>query len=184
MPKIQPLTEDQAEAQAVNAMQQAQQAFGFVPNLIGVMAHAPGLAEAYMSVASLFADSSLSAEEQLVVLASASRSNECQYCLAAHSAGASMQKLDSDIIESIRNDRPISNSKLQALREFTTAMTENRAWLDEAQQQAFLDAGYSTRQMLEVILGITQKTLSNYTNHIAATELDEPLQGFAWQPPA
>ena len=37
--------------------------------------------------------------------------------------------------------------------------------------------------MLEVILGVGFKTLSNYTNHVANTPLDAPFKRFAWSTP-
>lgn len=44
--------------------------------------------------------------------------------------------------------------------------------------QAFLDAGFTKRQMLEVILGVSQKVMSNYTNHLANTPVDAPFRTF------
>ena len=48
--------------------------------------------------------------------------------------------------------------------------------------QTFLDAGFTKRNILEVILGYSQKIMSNYTNHIADTPVDKPFQKFAWVP--
>ena len=48
--------------------------------------------------------------------------------------------------------------------------------------QAFLDAGYNQRHVLEIILGLAQKVMSNYTNHIAETPVDEGMKKFAWTP--
>jgi alkylhydroperoxidase family enzyme len=45
----------------------------------------------------------------------------------------------------------------------------------------FLNAGFTPQQALEVVLGIGLKTLSNYTNHLADTPLDEAFAGRAWQ---
>jgi alkylhydroperoxidase family enzyme len=49
----------------------------------------------------------------------------------------------------------------------------------EADTAAFLQAGYGKQQVLEVVLGIGMKTLSNYTNHIADTPLDQAFGGAA-----
>jgi len=32
-----------------------------------------------------------------------------------------------------------------------------------------------------VILGLSQKVMSNYTNHLAETPVDEAFKGFAWE---
>ena len=78
-----------------------------------------------------------------------------------------------DIINAIRNDQPIVDSKLQALRVFAMTVVEKRGWVAELDVITFLAAGYTKAQILEVVLGITFKTLSNYTNHMADTPLDD-----------
>ena len=37
--------------------------------------------------------------------------------------------------------------------------------------------------MLDVVTGVTLKTMSNYTNHIAETELDDSFAPMAWSKP-
>jgi alkylhydroperoxidase family enzyme len=59
-------------------------------------------------------------------------------------------------------------------------VVEARGWVGEAEMAAFVEAGYGPRQVLEVVLGVGMKTLSNYTNHIAGTELDGLFQHRAW----
>ena len=46
--------------------------------------------------------------------------------------------------------------------------------------QTFIGAGFSREQVIEVILGITQKTLSNYVNHLADTPLDDAFAPREW----
>jgi alkylhydroperoxidase family enzyme len=56
----------------------------------------------------------------------------------------------------------------------------SRGWPSEADTAAFLQAGYGKQQVLEVVLGVGMKTLSNYTNHIADTPLDQAFGRAAW----
>jgi alkylhydroperoxidase family enzyme len=72
--------------------------------------------------------------------------------------------------------------RLEALRSFTTAAVNKRGWIKDADLKAFLQAGYTREQVLEVLVGVAMKTLSNYVNHIAATLLDKQLEPFAWEP--
>jgi len=157
--------------------------YGFIPNLLGNMAEAPATAKAYLALGDLLAETSLSATEQQVVLLAVSRFNECTYCIGAHSAIALMQKVPADVVDSIRNDEPIADARLEALRRFTTLVVEQRGWLSERDTVEFIDAGYDRQQILEVVLGVAMKTISNYTNHIAGTELDAAFAGHAWQAP-
>jgi alkylhydroperoxidase family enzyme len=100
--------------------------------------------------------------------------------MAAHTVVARMQKVSADVIEAIREDRPIDDSRLETLRAFTTAVIEKRGWVSDNDISTFLAAGFSRAQILEVIVGISFKTLSNYTNHIVDTPLDAEFQSGAW----
>jgi len=181
MKQIETLTLDTAKGQARDILQSTQAKFGFAPNLIGKMANAPALAAAYLAIGKLFEETSLSPTEQQVVLLAVSRFNECTYCVAAHSTIARMQKVPNDVVQAIRNDQPIADSKLESLRRLTTEIVQSRGWPGEQTVSDFLAAGYSESQMLEVVLGIGMKTLSNYTNHLAGTELDPAFAANAWQ---
>ena len=181
MPLLQPLTLETADEEGRELLGQVQKKYGFVPNLLGNLAHAPKTAQAYLTLGELLGETSFDATEQQVVLLAVSRYNRCEYCVGAHSAISAMQNLPADVIASIRDDQPIADEKLEALRAFTTKVVDQRGWLSEADSDAFLAAGYDQRQILEVILGVAMKTISNYTNHIAETELDAAFADFAWQ---
>lgn len=72
------------------------------------------------------------------------------------------------------------DKQLDALREFTLAVVCNRGQVND-ELPAFQDAGYTKQQVLEVILFVSQKVMSNYTNPIVETPLDKPFEKFAWQ---
>jgi len=177
------LTRETAPSPSLPAIELAIATFGFVPNLIGVMAASPALAESYLALSAIFeTKTSLTSVERQVVLLTVSRYHECRYCVAAHSMAAEMQQVPPEIVGAIRNDQPIPNSKLQALRSMVICLIEQRGWLPEQELQAFLAEGYSPEQLFEVLVGVAQKTLSNFTNHIAETPLDEPMSEYAWSP--
>lgn len=157
--------------------------YGFVPNLLGTMAEAPALAEAYLAIGKLFGKTSFSETERQVISLSVSRRNGCDYCVSAHSTIAKNNKVDERVIDAIRDDDAIGDAKLEALRKFATTVVEKRGWLDDGDVEAFLDAGYDRQQVLEVILGVAMKTMSNYTNHIAGTPLDEAFSASEWHAP-
>jgi uncharacterized peroxidase-related enzyme len=177
-------TKDTASSESAELLSNAERAFGFVPNLLGVMAESPAILKAYLTIGQIFDESSFSPTERQVVILAASRFNECRYCIAAHSVIAGLQKVPAEVIEAIRNDQSIADSKLEALRSFTTITVEKRGWVSDADIAVFLSAGYSKAQLLEVILGIGFKTLSNYVNHIADTPLDNAFAAQAWAPEA
>ena len=156
--------------------------FGFVPNLIRELAGAPAAVKAYVTLSGLLDETSLTPVERQIVLATTSAENGCEYCVAAHTAGLKMAGFADDQIEAIREQRPLADRKLEALRIFTAKVVNKRGWIDDADLDRFLQAGYTKEQVLDVLVGVTMKTLSNYTNHIAHTPLDKQLQAFAWEP--
>lgn len=178
-----PHTLDTADDEGREILEQVQKNYGFIPNLIGNMVHAPATARAYLALGDLLGKTSFDPTEQQVVLLAVSRFNECEYCVSAHSAISAMQQLPADVIESIRNDEPIADEKLEALRSLTVRIVDQRGWLSEEDIGDFLAAGYGRAQVLEIVLGVAMKTISNYTNHFAGTALDDAFAGFAWRSP-
>lgn len=175
-------TWETAPAKSQEFLADAEKSFGFIPNLFGVFAESPAVLKSYLQLGRLFDETTFSATERQVVILAIGRYNECHYCVAAHSVIAGMEKVPADVIEAIRTDQPITNARLEALRTFVTDVVMKRGWVTEAQVAAFLDAGFTQAQVLEVILGISFKTLSNYVNHIASTPLDPAFASQAWRP--
>jgi len=175
-------TKETAPPQSAEILANAEKAFGFIPNLLGVMAESPALLKAYMALGQIFDETSFSPIERQVIILAASRFNECRYCMAAHSVTAGMQKIPADVINAIRNDQPIPNDRLETLRRTVTTAIEQHGWLSEENQVAFFASGYTRAQLFEVILGISYKTLSNYVNHVAEAPLDDAFASGAWAP--
>ena len=159
----------------------SQKAFGMVPGLHAVMAEAPGLLDAYQQVHELFLNSSFDKDETTVVWQTVNVENNCHYCVPAHTGIAKAMGVDDAITEALRNETPLPNARLEALRDFTLSVVRDRGNVDDAKVQAFLDAGFTRRNIPEVVLGYSPKVMSNYTNHLAQTPVDKPFQKFAWQ---
>ncbi len=184
MPKFAVKTIEDAPEKARPVLEGAKEKYGFIPNILGVFANAPPLLKGYATLSGIFDETSFSAAERQVILLSVSYVNGCDYCMAAHSMAASMAKLPDDALAALRNGSEIRDAKLQALRVFTQTVVEKRGWLDDGDMSAFLDAGYKPENILEVILGVAVKTMSNYANHVAETPLDEAFKKAAWEKPA
>jgi len=158
----------------------AQQTLGFVPNLFARMAEAPALLEGYMALAKIFDTGSLDATERQIVMMTNNRLNGCSYCMAAHTVIAQGQNVPADVIEALRNNTPIADAKLEALRTFSAVVNEARGNPSDAQVQAFLGAGYTNQAALEVVLGTAVKVMSNYTNSLTGIELDDAFKPAQW----
>lgn len=165
-------------------LEQSQSSYGMIPNLHGVMAESPQLLEAYKRLGSLFSQSSLSTTEQHIVWLTLNVYHGCHYCVPAHTLLAKNDKVDDAIIDALRNNQPLADARYEALRQFTLALADQRGQVSDAVVQTFLDAGFTKANVLDVLLGLSHKVLSNYTNHLADTPVDAPFAAFSWQPAA
>ncbi len=159
----------------------SQKNFGMIPNLHAVMAEAPALLEAYQVAHEIFQKSSFDAEELTVVWQTVNVEHECHYCVPAHTGIAHSMKVDSAITEALRNKTELPTDKLQALHLTTLALVRNRGKLSENEIAEFFAVGYGRQQLLEIVMGISQKVMSNYVNQLADTPVDVPFQKFLWE---
>jgi len=158
--------------------------FGFTPNLTRILAESPVALETYLTLNRLVESSSLTPGEQQVAILATSVENRCTYCVAAHSAVAAMVGLPQEVLHALREGGDLPDPKLNALALFTRGVVRGRGHVEAAGVRGFLDAGFSRRQLLEVLVAVTLKTLSNYTNHLAETPLDGEFSAQAWAPGA
>lgn len=161
-------------------LEQARKGMGFVPNLYGVLAESPAALKAYTSFSEILHGSAFTLLERNLIWLAISRVNGCTYCVAAHTAASAMGQVPEAHIQAVRDGLPLADAKLQALRHFTEVMVEQRGWAPESEIEAFLAAGYSQRQLIEVVAFVSHKTLSNYLNHLAETPLDAAFAPLAW----
>lgn len=173
-------TQETAPEGSKEVLQGVEQAYGFVPNLMATLAESPATVEAYTTLAGIFDKSDFTSVERQIVMMTTSRLNGCTYCMAAHSAVSKMQGIPADVINSLRTGNELADPKLEALRVFTSQIIENRGFVSEADCETFIAAGYSKANILEVILGTSFKTISNYTNHVANTPVDGAFLADKW----
>jgi len=177
-------TKDTAPADSKPLLEGAEKKMGMVPNLLGVLAESPAAVNAYLTINESLARHSAFDEKEIQLLAVAvSRENRCEYCVSVHSAMALQAGLPRETIDAIRDGKPLSDERLEALRRFSTEVVQKRGWVSEQTVQALHEAGFSRQQVLEVVAVVAMKTLSNYTNHMARTPLDEAFASTKWTAP-
>lgn len=174
-------TVDTAPEASKPLLEKSLQEYGMVPNLHAVMAESPEFLEGYRVLHGLFTQTSFTTDEKTVVWQTINVEHGCHYCVPAHTAVANMMGASDGVNDALRNETPLPTAKLEALRTFTLAVVRTRGQITPEDMKAFLDAGYTQQNVFEVILGLAQKVMSNYTNHIAATPVDAPFAVFEWQ---
>ncbi len=154
---------------------------GMIPGMHAVMAEAPGLLEAYQRACELFMNSSFDKDERTMVWQTVNFENGCLYCVPAHTGIAKRMGVDDAITNALRDRTILPNARPEALRDFTLRLMGDHGNVPDDAVQAFLDVGFTKRNILDLILGYSRKVMSNYTNHLAKTPVDTPFQKFEWQ---
>jgi alkylhydroperoxidase family enzyme len=180
MSKFKSHTVETAPSESKAMLEGAVKQMGTIPGLYAVMAESPETLKAYQQLHQLFMATSFDAEELTVVWQTINVEHECHYCVPAHTGIAHSMKVDPAITEALRNQTEMPSPKLQALHEFTLAVVRERGNVSAEQLDTFFAAGYAQKQVLEVILGLSQKVISNYVNHVAETPVDPMFEQFAW----
>lgn len=101
--------------------------------------------------------------------------------MAIHSAVVAETVGDADLLAALRAQTPLAVARLEALRVFTTVVMNTKGDVGDAALRAFLAAGFSKEQALDVVLGVGTYTLSTYANRLTRAPLDAPLAAFEWR---
>ncbi len=147
-------------------------AVGFVPNLYATYAHSENALANYLALSN--AKTSLSAKEKEVVNLAVSQVNDCSYCLAAHTAIGKMNGFTDNQILELRSGKASFDTKLNALARLAKNITENRGATDEAVIADFFSAGWSKENLVDTIVLVGDKTISNYLHKTTDVPVDFP----------
>ena len=145
---------------------------GMVPNLYATLAHSETALGTYLSLQN--AKSSLSAKAREVINLVVSQVNSCQYCLAAHTVIAGMVGFTPEQILEIRRGRAGFDPRLDALARLVRSIASERGHSDPALVQAFFDAGWTEANLVDAIVVIGDKTVTNYLHATTRVPVDFP----------
>ena len=173
-------TVESAPRASIASLQALEQGLGFVPNLAAVMAESPVLVNGFVDLRRTLAAGELSGVEREIVALAVSLENDCDYCMAAHSAFALMQNAEQDAVSAVRRGDEPEDPKLSALYRFARALMARRGHVPHEESQALLDAGYSRAVLFEVVAQVGHTTLANFAHSISGAPLDSAFQPQAW----
>lgn len=147
---------------------------GVVPNMFLTFAHTPVALNAYHQLAAVTAGGKLNAKQRELVALAVGEANDCTYCVAAHGAIGKLVGLKPEQIDLARNARA-DNARDAAVLTLARRIVETRGHVPTAELDAFKAAGFGDGDILEVLVNVVHNIFTNYTNHIARTEVDFPV---------
>lgn len=164
-------TKEQVSPSSQQAFDGLQKALGFVPNLFATMAHSDNGLPRYLGFSG--AKSSLSNKEKEVVNLVVSEVNGCDYCLSAHTVLGKMNGFSDQEILDLRSGKS-GNAKFDALVKLAKEITETKGAVAQGTLDAFFQAGYNQGHVVDVIMQIGDKVVTNYLYSISQIPIDFP----------
>jgi uncharacterized peroxidase-related enzyme len=146
---------------------------GFVPNIYATYAYSTNALGRYLSFAN--GKSSLSNKEKEAVNLVTSQVNGCSYCLAAHTMIGKMNGFTDEQVLELRTGSASFDSKLDALVKLAGAIAANRGKVSDTLLQSFLDAGYTKEHLIDVIVNVGEKTITNFLHNVTDIPVDFPV---------
>jgi uncharacterized peroxidase-related enzyme len=174
MPTIQPITVANADAATAATLNAVKSKLGVIPNMFLTWAHSPVALNAYMQLSGAAAEGKLNAKQREQIALVVGEENACAYCVSAHSVIGNMVGLTPEQIDGARNARAAAGRDA-AIVELAQAITRERGKLSTADIAGFKARGLTDADVLEVLVNVVLNIYTNYTNHIAATEIDFPV---------
>jgi uncharacterized peroxidase-related enzyme len=167
-------TADSAPAGSADRLASVKANWGFVPKLQATLAESPVALKGYDDLFNLIAaEATLTPAEQQVVYQAINVFHGCEYCTAGHTFLSRKAGVPEDAIAALRNCEPIADARLEALRRFAEVVAITRGLAGDDAVEAFIAAGFTKAQVLEVVTIIATKVISNYTNHLTHTPLED-----------
>ena len=171
---FEPLTIVTAPEASKPILENIQKSFGFIPNLMAIFANNPTVLKGYLALDGAYEQGSFTPRERQLILLAASVENHCNYCTAVHSTVAKgALHTSAEVVSAIRNNTPVPDAKLNALVTLVKELVRERGYAKDETIQKFIAVGYKKEQVMELLLGIAMKTISNYLDHISPAPIDQ-----------
>ena len=173
MPRIQPLTIEQADAESAQKLSAMKAKIGMVPNVVGTLANSSAALNLYLASSHALSGGRLNVRQREIIALTIGQLNQCHYCVSAHTMIGKGAGLSPEEMIDARQGRasvPIDN----AIAVVATKLVNKRGFLtgeDIAEAKA---NGLDDGLIIEIIANLVHNTLTNYTNHVAQTEIDFP----------
>ena len=174
MTRIAPVTLDSLEASTRITLEAFKAKVGMLPNLYTTLANAPAALNGYLALNEALVSGVLTPQQREIVALATGQSNQCQYCVSAHSLIGKGTGLSSSAILAAREGRG-DNAEDRAIAILVGRLIETRGVLKDSDITTAHEAGLKDAHIIEIVAHVALNTLTNFTNNVAQTEIDFPI---------
>lgn len=174
MKNIQVPTRDQVDAKSQTIFDQLKSGLGMVPNLYATIGYSSNALGAYLNYSAAIDKGVFSKKEQEAIKLAVSEENNCEYCLAAHTAISKMNGFTEEEILELRTGSYAADKKLNAIAGLAKEIAQYRGKASDAAKEAFFDAGYDEAGLIDLLAVVHEITFTNYAHRLTNVEIDFP----------
>jgi len=172
-----PQTIESAPQGSKMTLQAIQKRSGFISNLMATFASSPTLLNGYVGLDTAWEESSFTAQERQLIFLAASVENRCRYCVAAHATELKGLRVNPEYIQAVRNRDTLGDPRLDALVTLTRELVAERGFVAPKTWERFVAAGFNEVALLEVLIGVALKIISNYLDNLSPIAIDAAFRG-------
>lgn len=176
MQKITAIKHETAQGEAKQLLDGVNAKLGFVPNMMATMANSTAVLEAYLNFSGALG-TSLNAKLREQIALTVAEINGCGYCASAHSAISKMSGLDETAILNARRANS-NDAKTDAALKFASTLVVSRGKVSTNDFEAVKNAGYTEKEISEIVANVALNIFTNYFNETAGTVVDFPAIEF------
>ena len=159
-------TVDSAPAASRPLLESTIAEFGQLAEPVARLAESPETLDGFLHANHLFESSTLDPLSREVVVMTIATRNGCRFCINLHTGRLRQLKASPELIKALRSGEPLEENKMEAVRQFTLRVLATTGQVPDEELNEFLAAGYTTRNALEVVLGIGTYTMSTFANRL------------------
>lgn len=167
------LKKENVSAKNQQVFDEVKRVFGAVPNLYSTLAYSENALDAYIKLET--SPNSLTTKETEAVNLVVSEVNNCMYCLSAHTMIAKQSGFTEEETIQVRLGNAPFDARLDALVKLTKELSENRHIENPALLDAFFEAGYTKENLMDIIILIGDRTISNILHAVTKVPIEFPL---------
>ena len=176
MPRVTPVTDDQAGPEAAKGIADMKALFGADWGLIRIMAHAPSVLQGFHGYYQAVQGGRFTPDEREAINLKMACLNGCHYCVPAHILGGRESGLSDDVMKAIIDGANIPDQRIALIVEATGRLDETKGALSDDELEDLRKRGLGDGDLIEIIGEMAHATLTNYMNRLARTDLDECLK--------
>lgn len=173
MPRLNQVTNEQATDKTRKLFDSVQNKMGTVPNMMRAMGNSPAVLGGYLQFSGTLATGSLTAQQRELIALAVGQANECNYCVAAHSALGKMAGLSAEQISDARRGGAVDSTD-DALIRLATQLVRGNGHVSDAELEDARAHGFDDTAIAEVVANVALNIFTNYFNHVADTDVDFP----------